>query len=229
MASLFGITAADMVRKLVPAGSDYQFSIGAGESDDMTEADCLEVVETMEDRVLGLIPEKYRSLMRRVEGEVLIESATEGQASAVLGLSPVTAGTLHLYVNFGSVRSWFERRAEDRLDADLFSLNATTGEVTFTEGLHRGDVVFADYDHTAAATKFRWLKECAKSFAAVEISRRYGYFSTASGFERFEQWEAGTNIALRDLARSENPGVDGIEKIKLVRETKTVRLSQLLG
>lgn len=219
MASLFGISGDDLQKKIQPRNGEFTFSIGDGEDDSMTAEEALAVIETQEDRVLSLLPSRHRDLMRRVEGEILTKCAREGQTTLRVSLRPLVAETLALYVDFPETRSYQERRHTDALDADGFSAALDTGIVLLTTPLREGQRVFADYEH-AAASSFRWLRECVIALAAAEISRMYAYFRTADGFERFEAWERSALDHLKSMQKMQRPGVAELERIALATELR---------
>lgn len=225
--SIFGITALDVKKKLVPFTSgDSTFDIGAGK--DMTEEECLSVVATQEDRVLSMLPERYRRLMTRVEGEVAVKSAAGGQTSCVAGLTPIVAGSLKVYKNFPRSKAWVDRAEVDELAAEEFTVDLNDGEIVFATALMEGDVIELEYDHEAAAG-MAWLKECVVAYAAVEVSRRFDYFANSDGAGRMEAWESTTTGYLRDMNRMTGPGIALIDGLKLRGETRGKKLSQVLG
>lgn len=230
MASVFGITAAEMQGKIAPeAEEEFAFTIGDGADDTLSVARCLAIVEAAEAEVLGYLSLKYQEMVTRVEGEVLVREAVGGETELALGLWPATAGTVELYVNFPRDRAWSERRADDALDAGAFVLNEAGTVVTLGTALGAGDRVWGCYDH-GAATRLLSLKKDAMGLAAAEIAREFAYFSTASGFERFEQWEIGARAHLRDVGRMTQSLVV-LERVRLVNETRgqASRIAGILG
>lgn len=229
--SIFGITAQEVKKKLVPFTSgDSTFSIGNdAEDDDMTEADCMDIVNTQEDRVLSYLPERYRKMVTHVDGEIAVKKAAQGQTSCRAALVPITEGSLRVFLNYASSRAWVDRAPTDILDSSLYTADLETGIITFSPGLNARDVVELEYDH-GAAVEMRWLKECVIAYTAVEISRRFDYFATAEGAAgRIEAWENTTTNYLRDLGKSQKPGVQSLERVVLRGETRGKSFAQILG
>lgn len=227
---IFGVTAEEVKKKLVPfASGDATFDISDDEDADMTEDDCLAVVATQEDRVLSMLPDRYRALMTRVDGEIAVKSAAGGQMTCKASLLPVVEGTLQVFKNFPRSRAWVDRRDGDAMASEEYSLNEETGMITFAEALNEGDVIELVYEHEAAAG-LTWLRECVIAFAAIEISLRFDYFSNADGLSgRIKQWEDQTVGYLRDMRRPNGPGIAAIDAVQLRGETRGKSLAKILG
>lgn len=210
MASLFGITAADVQRKIAPKGTAEGFRIGAGL--DMSEEDCLAVIEAKEAEVVAQMRERDRDLLRAVDGELAVAYATAGQVMVRATLTPILAGTLKVYVNLA--RAWVDRRPTDVLAEAGYSVNLTTGVITLGTALEEGDQVALEYEH-GWATKELHLKDLATTLAAVEIVRRYGV-REAEGFDRFEQWRQEAQAALDRMRGNERAVVPGLERVPVV-------------
>jgi len=90
--------------------------------------------------VVSKLPDRYRGLLRRVEGEVIVRRASDGQDAAVLGLTP--SGGVRLYLNFEGMLS--ELEPGDELDEARWSVDGRT--LSFEPGLREGDRVLASYD-----------------------------------------------------------------------------------
>lgn len=227
MASLFGITPADLQAKLVPAsaeGSFVSFSIGDGGSDDLSSAGALAIVETQEAIVESYLRPKYQTLLRRVPGEIAARFAEAGQTTVQATLRPVT--TVHVYKNFPRTRAWPDRRPAERMSASEYTVNPTTGLVTFAVALRENDEIVLDYWHTGAGLLLD-LKHLVLSLAAVEVSRRFAYFKTADGFERFEGWQSSAAGHLRDLGRAEGAQIGLLDRIELKNETRELSYGDL--
>ena len=105
--SFFGATADDVLRRL-PGDM-------AGTSHGVVES----ALADAETRVEAALPERVRRLLRRVEGEVLVAAATEGQLSAAVGLP--AASNLVLYADFAG--PYADRTAADAMDASAYELD----------------------------------------------------------------------------------------------------------
>jgi len=93
-----------------------------------------------ESLVISKLPERYRRLVERVDGELIVRNAEPGQASASLGLPP--AATVKLYRNFAGMLEDLPLAGE--LDASAWSLDEQA--VTFDPPLAEGDRILASYD-----------------------------------------------------------------------------------
>lgn len=228
MASLFGLTPDDLLAKLVPApGSEsFSFSIGADgpPSQDLSNAAALAIIEEQEALVESYMRHKYQRLLRRVEGEIAVRFAYEGQTTCRATLSPVTS--VAVYKNFPRSRAWGDRRPSEAMGSAEYSLNGSTGEITFTEALRENDRVWLDYEHTGAS-KLVDLRHLVLSLAAVEVARRFAYFRSADGFDRFEGWQSSAAGHLRDLGRTDGAQIALFDRIDLVNETRNLSLGAL--
>lgn len=227
MPSLFGITPQDLLAKLVPVTDSASFSIGAAgpPTNDLSDALALEIIEAAEAEVESYLRHKYQRLLRRVEGEVAVRFAYEGQTTCQATLVPVT--WLRVFKNFPRSRAWGDRRPGEALvEGTDYSVVLATGVVTFVEALKENDRVWLDYEH-AGAGKLLDLRKLALDLAAVEVARRFAYFRSADGFDRFEQWQTSAAGHLRDLTGTNGPGVPLLDKIELVNETRNLSLGRL--
>jgi hypothetical protein len=228
MASLFGITSADVLAKLVPVGGagDFVFSIGddGPPDEDLSTADCLEIVEEQEAMVESYMRHKYQRLLRRVEGEVAVRRATEGQLTCQASLFPVTS--MRVFKNFPSSRAWPDRMPGEAMAEAEYSVDLASGVVTFAEGLAENDRIYLDYEHEGCS-KLKDLRHLVLSLTAVEVARRFAYFQSADGFDRFEGWQSSSAGHLRDLGRSDGIQIGLFDRIDLVNETKGMRFGRL--
>lgn len=226
--SLFQITAADLLAKIVPAagGDGYTFSIGGdGPPDyDLSEAGAIAIVNQQEAMIESYMLPKYQRLLRRVEGEVAVRAAYDGQTELRATLAPLT--WLRIYKNYPKTRAWGDRRPSEALEADEYTADMESGEITLTEALDDGDRIYLDYEHTACGQLLS-LKHLAESLAAVEISRRFSYFKTADGIQRFEGWQLSAAGHLRDLRRTDGASIAEFDRIDLVNETRGLSLGML--
>ena len=118
-----------------------------------------------EAHVEAFLPDRYRKLLSRVEGEVLVFCATEGQISAAIGLPAAT--NLVLY---GNVRGPFSyRRAADQLPSSSYSLSETGDVVLFSVGMLPGTRIIADYN-TSLGDGVRVLAHLVATLAAGQIA-----------------------------------------------------------
>ena len=155
---VFGATADDVLRRL-PGEMNH------GEPS-LIEA----ALADAEARVEAALPERYRRLLRRVEGEVIVPAAAEGQLTAAVGL-PQASG-LALFADLAGPYS--DRTAADALDPAAYHLDDSGEFVVFDPGLPAGTRVMADYD-TSLSGGSRSLAELASALAATALARVAGY------------------------------------------------------
>jgi hypothetical protein len=228
MASLFGITPQDLLSKLVPApGSEsFAFSIGPNgpPENDLSNAAALAIIEEQEAIVESYLRHKYQRLLRRVEGEIAVRFAFEGQATCRATLTPITS--IEVYKNWPRTRAWADRRPGEAMDPSEYSVNFSTGVITFAQALSENDQIYLDYYHEGAS-KLVDLRHLVLSLAAVEVARRFSYFRSAEGFDRFEGWQSSSAGHLRDLGRTDGAQIGLFDRIDLVNETKNLSLGAL--
>lgn len=123
-----------------------------------------------EARVEAALPERYRRLLSRVEGEVIVPSASEGQLTAALGLP--AARNLVLYADLAG--PYPDRTAADEMPPARYQLAESGEYVTFSPALSRGTRVLADYE-TTLADGVRVLADLVAVLAAAEVARPATY------------------------------------------------------
>lgn len=203
---VFALAVADLQRVVAPINGAHTFQIGAGK--DMTPAVAMEYLETAEDRVLGRIPNRYRQLVRRVDGEVLVRRAGGGETAFSTGLAPISG--LELYLNWRA-GSWDDRDRNDAIVQGVdYTVVESTGAITLAAPLKRGDRLWAAYNHAAGA-KFKMLRDVAARLAAVAVARDWKFFESADGPEAFERMESGAYLDLENMQ-----GIDAIDRLDLV-------------
>lgn len=156
--NFFGATADDVLRRL-PGDM-------AGTSHSAVEA----AMADAETRVEAALPDRYRRLLSRVEGEVAVAEATEGQLSAALALP--AASNLVLYADYTGL--YADRKAADAMDASAYALGEGGGTVTFSPGLNEGTRIVADYD-TTLSDGVPALASLVALLAAATLARRACY------------------------------------------------------
>jgi len=208
---VFALTTTELQKKIIPQNTTVTFAIGA--NGDLSDADAETILAIAEDQALMRLKARLRLLLKECDGEVLITNAKGGETALQCGLYPVTSGTLKLWRNYPRGVTWHNRSDYDALASGEFTLTASTGAVVLTTPLIRGERVWATYNHTAA-TRMVGLRDLVLSIAAAETSRRFSYFRTAEGFDRFERWESSAYQSLNNMQ-----GVDIIDRLKLVEDT----------
>ena len=200
--NFFGATVDDVRRRL--PGDLAHVSLGSVEA----------AMEGAEARVEAALPDRYRRLLSRVEGEVLVGAATEGQLSAALAL-PAASG-LALYADFTG--PYADRAAADAMDAAAYELDEEGEIVTFSPALTEGTRVAADYDTTLAGGA-RVLADLVAALAAAELARTACYAKP----EWAEGLAADANARLAALADGRT-GVPELDRVRLADDwERTVR------
>lgn len=152
--NFFGATVDD-VRRRLPG------DLG-GATPSLVEA----ALADAEARIEAALPERYRRLLSRVEGEVIVAAATEGQLSAPIGLP--LARQLVLYADLAC--PYPDRTAADEMDPASYELDESGLFVRFSPGLSCGTRVVADYE-TTLADGLRVLADLAAQAAAADLAR----------------------------------------------------------
>ena len=156
--SFFGATADAVLRRL-PGDLSH-----AGAS--LVEA----ALADAEARVEAALPDRYRRLLRRVEGEVIVPAASVGQLSAAIGLP--AASNLVLYADY--VGPYADRSPADAMAPSTYALDEGGEIVTFSPALAEGTRILADYDTTLAGG-CRVLADLVATLAAAQLARTAGY------------------------------------------------------
>jgi hypothetical protein len=165
-----------------------------------------------EARVEAALPNRYRQLLRRVEGEVLVPAAAEGQLSAAVGL-PAASG-LVLYPDF--VGPYANRSPADAMDPSTYTLDDAGELVTFSPALARGTRILADYDTTLAGGS-RALADLAAALAAAQLARAacFGRPELAETLAR----DADARLAALADGRAGVPELDALRFVEDVEPT----------
>jgi len=188
--ALFGIDSSALQAKLSVRNGAQSFLIDDTDGD-LTEAEADVILNNAEELVFSRLKARYRAMMFRIEGEILVRSANDGQTTFNTGLFPIT--NLKLYLDFDYRYFGWNNRTEDFvLSSDLYTVNETTGAVTLDTGLPLGISVLAEYDH-GAASKALTIVDAVVTLAAVEVSRRLR-FNDEDG--DFTNWENATFTTL---------------------------------
>ena len=152
--NFFGATPDDVLRRLAGSGATLTISQVEAAMDDA------------EARIEATLPDRYRRLLSRVEGEVIVRAATDGQAEAALGL-PAASG-LVLYADLAC--PYPDRSTADEMPPSAYTLDEAGATVLFSPPLSRGTRVVADYD-TTLANGLRILADMLAAIAAAELAR----------------------------------------------------------
>jgi len=159
--------------------------------------------------VVSKLPERYRKLISRVEGEVIVASAQEGQESAELGLA--TASNVKLYKNFTGMLDELGPLYE--LDDSEWSREGQS--ITFDPALVEGDRVLASYDVTVGAVRI--LQTLLVDLATFRIGRGLvGQFDRVTPEWLLSFRDRGEKI-LEEIF-SAGRGVDELDTLKLYED-----------
>lgn len=192
MSNYLSITHDDVRRKRNPGNDPNLFQIGTGIGQcDPETLD--EKIGDWDEYVVSRMPEKYNRWSTRMFGEVIAE-VDDSQSTATLGLLPVTEGSVVLYKNyFSHGRDYCLRRLCDRMDRSLYSVDYETGIITFDPPLSRGDVIVADYRHSALS-KCRVLRKIAIGLIVADLMADYPQMGDTSSKVDEERKQAYLDI-----------------------------------
>ncbi len=208
--NFFGATAAEVLHEFKGATyNDFETSSGAGDG----EAEVTSALERAEDVLLAYLPPRYRRLLSRVEGEIVEEYASAGQASVTLSVAVASPAALRLW------RNWLYRGVLPPLsraltEGDGLSWELSGQTVTFSPPLSRGDSIIASYNADASAWEIPLLARQLVLVAAFSLGDRVfgdgdsGWKSARAGFD-------SALALLRDL-RDGKAGVAELERVRLV-------------
>jgi len=123
--------------------------------------------------VVSKLPERYRRMLNRVTGELIVSRAQEGQTTAALALAPGV--DVQLYKNFTGMLEELSRYPQ--MPADSWSLEEQA--VTFAASLAAGDMVLACYD--VGDPHLQILQTLLVDLATYRVGRRLvGQFAQAT-------------------------------------------------
>jgi len=197
-------------RTIESVDSATQFTVGSAFSSAPVAGDVVndgperieEDLAWAESEVASLLPDRYRRLLARVDGEVIVRRADGGQTSATLcGVaSPFTAAPsgVRLFLNYRG--DWADRSEADAMDSADYAVDGCT--VTFTGGLSEGDQVVAEYAHDLSAPP-RVLTDAAIDLAAGRAAQR--------AHLDHERGEVAWVAALAEQVRSRLAGLAGAQ------------------
>jgi hypothetical protein len=210
------LSTEDVAKFLNPTNNANRFIIG--EDEGQIPAATVEThLAWADDYVISRLPEKYRRHVEEVLGEIIVPFATAGQATAKLGLLPLTEDSVRLYLNWPATINYSNRSPSEAMSADAYSVNLTTGAVALATPLSRGDIVIADYGHSAFKDCL-YLRKIALLFVQAQLVRDLGAFadreSRAEGIER----QAYTDL---DRLKTGQAGIQMIDRLKLMAEYET--------
>lgn len=234
MANVFGLLPAALKDKMNPTDQPNLFM---GDDSEIDSDYVQTVLDTHAEYIESRLPERYRQLLRHVDGEIIVKYASSGQTTATLGLSGAT--NLKLFKNYpagflssnadislpGSDREvgyrlWSDRNVSYELSSTLYS--NSSGTITFSPALTEGDTIIAEYDHTAASSN-NLLRLLVLQLAQVEFARDLHYIQA----EEFRDvYEPILSDVHRNLGRMYNPpdqgrlGIRQFDQLVLVEETR---------
>lgn len=141
-----------------------------------------ETIDRAVDRVLAALPQSLHDQIVSPSLVLVVARATAGQTTATLPLLPGVSGTFHVWRGQPSqfqekpqiYPGTFDGDGLLELDTTLYSVNPTSGVVTFTTGAQVNDQVFASYDVDATSASFSMpsLGRLAIRGAAAELGSR---------------------------------------------------------
>ena len=216
MTNMLGIITADVQHVLNPTNDPDRFQVGTGLNQYPT-AHLEEIIAYWDDYVCSRLPEQYRRHLSEVTGEIVCDYATDAQPTVTLSLTPITSGTVYLYVNWPTTTCYSSRSKADALASDEFTIVTGTGVVTLVDTLDEGDRVYADYGHSAFGGCL-YLKRIVLLFIQADIVKQLGGFGDKDA--RAAELERQAYGDLDRLKRGE-AGLNFIDRLKLVSEYET--------
>lgn len=159
--AFFGATAADVLTRLKGTVlKDFDTDVGA--DDGVTVI--LGYMNETERLIFSILPDEIQRKLTRIEGEVLIRKARDGDSTATLGITDSPTSLL-LYKNpTGRLRDLDDN---DEMPTAEYSHDGS-GVITFSPALTRGDMILATYDH--AKTSFDLLMDLLLDITAHKCS-----------------------------------------------------------
>ncbi len=154
--NFFGATTDDVLRRL------------RGDAGPFAPSEVEAAMNDAEARIEAALPDRLRRLLSRVEGEVIVLAASDGQAEAPLGL-PAASG-LALYADLAC--PYPDRTPADAMPASAYTLDDAGEKVTFSPPLSLGTRVVADYT-TSLAAGVRVLADLLAYLAAADLARSH--------------------------------------------------------
>lgn len=215
--NILNVLPTDVKKRLNPTNAPGRF---LGQDSTVNVADVQDSCDEWAETVLSRIPAMYLGFSERSDkGEILVQSASGGETSVKLGLTPVVPGTVRIYVNLPV--PWYSRQASLALSG--CTVDETTGIVTLPAPLRLDDTVVGEYHHTAMS-ECSLLRRITVDLAATEWARRL--YPDDRQFDRYLEWEKS---AWFDLARmkskdGERMGIRMFDRLQLLDETKEERL-----
>ena len=150
------------------------------------------------------LPDRYRRLLRRVEGEIVVAAASPSQATATVALG--AASNLVLYPDH--VGPYADRVRADRMDESLYSLGGDGVTITFSPALSENARVAADYDHTLA-DGIAVLADLTAALAAVQL--------TAYLHGHTDEWVRSLERVARERLATLGDGRCGVPELDAIR------------
>jgi len=144
-------SAQGETRTVASIVSDTELTLSSGFSASPVSGDAVDDGPTVVQAALtgaaalveASLPERYRRLLSRVEGEMLVADAQASQTTATLGLAG--ASGLVLYDDYTG--PYADRSQLDAMSTGLYTLGGDRQTVTFSPALTEGTRIVADYDH----------------------------------------------------------------------------------
>jgi len=202
----FGATAAEVLHEFKGAAyTDFETSPGAGDG----EAEVGSALDRAEDVLLAYLPPRYRRVLTRVEGEIVEESADEGQTDVTLSLAVASEPELRVWKN------WPHR---GRPPESSYELAATewgrSGQtVTLARALSAGDSVIAAYYVEKSSWEIPLLARAVVAVAAFSLADRVFGGDDPGWRDARRAFDSALEL-LRDL-RDGGAGVPEIEDLRM--------------
>lgn len=180
----------------------------SGDTVNSGPATLLAALDDAEALIEAHLPARYRRLLTRVEGEVVVPAAVAGQTMAVLALHQ--ASGLALYDNYAG--DYADRTPADAMGSSTYSLDGDGRTITFSPPLAEGARIVADYPHSLAGG-IGVLADLVAELAAARLAR----FVLAHQPEWVDAVVAQANLRLDALADGRT-GIPELDAVRLVED-----------
>jgi len=210
---LLNITTSDLNSSINPTNNPNYILVGSGASNFPT-ARATEIIDNWDSYVCSRLPEKYRRMLTKVEGEILVTYATNNLTTVTTGLKPIS--NLMIYPNYS--KNWKNRFPIDTLDTDDYSYVALTGVITFDTALVDGTSIICEYNHTNTTT-CNYLRRIAICLAHSQILEEMPTF-TAGMVTRIQDLRQQAYGDLDRLRKGES-GLQMFDQLLLIEEKET--------
>jgi hypothetical protein len=213
--NIFKITSAEIQKRLFPTsyrqGSNEFFIGNDPQENELTEQECVNIINEQESWFLSTINKTpYKKMFTKIDGEVL-DWKSDG-VKTVYNLSLFPCSNVLVFINYFG--GWEIKSNADAIATNLYTVNGSTGQITFTTAPEVDSRIVVTYNHSSG-NKILCAKEIIIKKTCVEISRRYNFFNSDTEVQRFIDWEASANAQALSIAKL-MMGINEFDNIEMV-------------